>query len=265
MNLRRINALLLRYLLLYRQSWTRIMEIFFWPVMDLLVWGFLTAYLLKIGSNNVPALITFLIGSMIFWDLLYRAQQSVTISFLEDVWARNLLNIFVAPVTISEFLAATFALGVIKVLVNGLVLALLAWLLYAFNIFQLGFTLIPFVLSLMLMGWAMGMVTVALIMRWGHAAEALAWGIPFLVQPLSAVFYPVSVLPVWLQPIAWALPSTYVFEGMRQVLATGNVPWHMFWWSLGLNVVYLIAAAIFFRYMFGVVRTKGLLAKLGME
>ena len=149
MNLRRITALLLRYLLLYRQSWTRIMEIFFWPVMDLLVWGFLTAYLLKVGSNRVPALITFLIGSMIFWDLLYRAQQSVTISFLEDVWARNLLNIFVAPVTIAEFLTATFALGVIKVLVNGLILALLAWLLYSFNVFQLGFTLIPFVLSLM--------------------------------------------------------------------------------------------------------------------
>ncbi|MBI5685512.1 MAG: ABC transporter permease [Verrucomicrobia bacterium] len=265
MNLRRITALLLRYLLLYRQSWTRIMEIFFWPVMDLLVWGFLTSYLLQVGSSQVPALITFLIGSMIFWDLLYRAQQSVTISFLEDVWARNLLNIFVAPVTIGEFLTATFALGIIKVLVNGLVLALLAWALYAFNIFQLGFTLIPFVLSLMLMGWAMGMVTVALIMRWGHAAEALAWGIPFLVQPLSAVFYPVSVLPVWLHPIAWALPSTYVFEGMRQVLATGQAPWRMFWWSLGLNLVYLIASGVFFRHIFGIVRQKGLLAKLGME
>ena len=265
MNLRRVSALLLRYLLLYRQSWTRIMEIFFWPVMDLLVWGFLTAYLLRVGAGRVPALITFLIGSMILWDLLYRAQQSVTISFLEDVWARNLLNIFVAPVTVSEFLTATFALGVIKVVVNGLVLALLAWLLYAFNLFQLGFTLIPFVLSVMLMGWAMGMVTVALIMRWGHAAEALAWGIPFLIQPLSAVFYPVSVLPAWLHPIAWALPSTYVFEGMRQVMATGQAPWNMFWWSLGLNVVYLVAAAVFFNHMFQVVRRKGLLAKLGME
>jgi ABC-2 type transport system permease protein len=265
MSFRRITALLLRYLLLYRQSWTRIMEIFFWPVMDLLVWGFLTAYLLQFGYNRVPALITFLIGSMIFWDLLYRAQQSVTISFLEDVWARNLLNIFVAPVTISEFLTATFTLGVIKVLINGLVLAALAWLLYAFDVFQLGFTLIPFVLSLMLMGWAMGMFTVALIMRWGHAAEALAWGIPFLVQPLSAVFYPVSVLPAWLQPIAWALPSTYVFEGMRQVLATGQAPWQMFWWSFGLNLVYLVASAFFFRHIFTLVRRKGLLAKLGME
>jgi ABC-2 type transport system permease protein len=265
MNLRRITALLLRYLLLYRQSWTRIMEIFFWPVMDLLVWGFLTAYLLQVGSSRVPALITFLIGSMIFWDLLYRAQQSVTISFLEDVWARNLLNIFVAPVTIGEFLTATFALGVIKVLINGLVLAALAWALYAFNIFQLGFTLIPFVLSLMLMGWAMGMVTVALIMRWGHAAEALAWGIPFLVQPISAVFYPVSVLPAWLQPVAWALPSTYVFEGMRQAMATGHAPWHMFWASFALNIVYLVASALFFRHIFALVRRKGLLAKLGME
>lgn len=265
MNLRRIAALLLRYLLLYRQSWTRIMEIFFWPVMDLLVWGFLTTYLLQVGSSRVPALITFLIGSMIFWDLLYRAQQSVTISFLEDIWARNLLNIFIAPITISEFLTATFALGVIKVLINGLVLSALAWALYAFNVFQLGFTLIPFVLSLMLMGWAMGMATVALIMRWGHAAEALAWGIPFLVQPLSAVFYPVSILPVWLQPVAWALPSTYVFEGMRQVLATGQAPWDMFGWSLALNLAYLVASAVFFRHIFGIVRRNGLLAKLGSE
>ena len=265
MNFRRISALLLRYLLLYRQSWTRVMEIFFWPVMDLLVWGFLTAYLLKVGAGNVPSMITFLIGAMIFWDLLYRAQQGVTISFLEDVWARNLLNIFVAPVTIVEFLSATFVLGIIKVLVNGLVLAVLAWALYAFNIFQLGFTLIPFVISLMLMGWAMGMVTVALIMRWGHAAEALAWGIPFLVQPLSAVFYPVDVLPVWLQWFAWTLPSTYVFEGMREVLRTGVTPWTMLWMSLGLNVVYLAGTSWLFARIFRVVRVNGLLAKLGTE
>lgn len=265
MKLHRINALLLRHLLLYRRSWTRLMEIFFWPVMDLLVWGFLTAYLLSVGASRVPAMVTFLIGAMIFWDLLYRAQQGVTISFLEDIWARNLLNIFVAPVTISEFLTATFALGVIKVLINGLVLAALAWWLYAFNICQLGFSLIPFVLSLMLMGWAMGIVTVGLILRWGHAAEALAWGIPFLVQPLSAVFYPVSVLPGWLQPVAWSLPSTYVFEGMRQTLQTGHAPWPMLWWSLGLNVVYLAAAGAFFRYLFAEVRVRGLLGKLGME
>ncbi|MBM3888636.1 MAG: ABC transporter permease [Verrucomicrobia bacterium] len=265
MSLHRILALLLRYLLLYRQSWTRVMEIFFWPVMDLLVWGFLTMYLLKAGNSSVPALITFLIGAMIFWDLLYRAQQGVTLSFLEDVWSRNLLNIFVAPVTISEFLAATLVLGCLKVLVNGLVLAALAWLFYAFDIFQLGFALIPFVLSLLLMGWAMGIVTVALIMRLGHAAEALAWAIPFFIQPLSAVFYPVSVLPVWLHWIAWSLPSTYVFEGMRETLRTGHAPWPMLWWSLALNLVYLAAAAWVFRRLFATVRAKGLLGKLGME
>ncbi|MCX7826896.1 MAG: ABC transporter permease, partial [Verrucomicrobiae bacterium] len=265
MSLHRILGLLLRYLLLYRQSWTRVMEIFFWPVMDLLVWGFLTTYLLKAGNSSVPALVTFLIGAMIFWDLLYRAQQGVTLSFLEDVWARNLLNIFVAPVTIGEFLAATLVLGFLKVLVNGLVLAALAWLFYAFDIFQLGFSLIPFVLSLLLMGWAMGMVTVALIMRLGHAAEALAWAIPFFVQPLSAVFYPVSVLPAWLQWFAWVFPSTYVFEGMRETLRTGQAPWSLLWWSLALNVIYLAAAAWVFRRLFATVRVKGLLGKLGME
>ena len=264
MNWRRVQALALRYTFLYTRSVPRVAEMFFWPVMDLLVWGLITVYLLRMG-NRMPASITFLLGAMIFWDILYRAQQAVTISFLEDIWARNLLNIFVAPVRVSEFIAATYVVGFVKILITVGVLASLAWWLYSWNLFQMGFALIPLFINLLIMGWAVGMVTTALIMRWGQSAEALAWGIPFLIQPVAAVFYPLDVLPKWIQPLSLSIPATHVFEGMRQVLNGQGLSPHHVAWALGLNVIYLIAAAAFFRWMFDVAREKGLLAKLGTQ
>jgi ABC-2 type transport system permease protein len=264
MNPRRIGALVLRYTFLYTRSLPRVAEMFFWPVMDLLVWGFITMYLMRL-QNRLPATVTFLMGSMIFWDILYRAQQAVTISFLEDIWARNLLNIFVAPIRMSEFIAATYVVGFVKILITVAVLASLAGLFYSWNLFQMGFALIPLFANLLLMGWAVGMVTTALIMRWGQSAEALAWGIPFLIQPVCAVFYPLNVLPAWLRPISLCIPATHVFEGMRQVLRGEGLSLNHLAWAFGLNVVYLIAGTAFFRYMFGVAREKGLLAKLGTQ
>jgi ABC-2 type transport system permease protein len=264
MNPRRVGSLVLRYTFLYTRSLPRVAEMFFWPVMDLLVWGFITMYLMRL-QNRLPATVTFLMGSMIFWDILYRAQQAVTISFLEDIWARNLLNIFVAPIRMSEFIAATYVVGFVKILVTVAVLASLAGLFYSWNLFQMGFALIPLFANLLLMGWAVGMVTTALIMRWGQSAEALAWGIPFLIQPICAVFYPLNVLPKWLQPISLCIPATHVFEGMRQVLRGEGLSMNHLAWAFGLNVIYLIAGTAFFRYMFGVAREKGLLAKLGTQ
>ena len=270
MNLRHIRALVLRYTFLYTRSVPRVAEMFFWPVMDLLVWGYVTIYLQKVGSaaglsTTSTNLFKFFLGSMIFWDILYRAQQAVTSSFLEDIWARNLLNIFVSPIRVSEFIAATYVVGFVKILVTVAILAGLALGVYHWNLFQMGFALIPLFANLLLMGWAVGMITTALIMRWGQSAEALAWGIPFLIQPVAAVFYPLSVLPTWVQAIARVIPATYVFEGMRQVLGNRGLSMHHLAWAFGLNILYLIGAGLFFNYMFGVARVKGLLAKLGTQ
>ena len=125
--------------------------------------------------------------------------------------------------------------------------------------------MLPFFANLLLMGWAIGMVTTALIMRWGQAAEALAWGGPFLIQPVAAVFYPLDVLPKWIQPISLAIPATHVFEGMRQVLLGKPLPTGHLAVAFALNIVYLAAAGMFFGYMFGLARKKGLLAKLGTQ
>jgi ABC-2 type transport system permease protein len=221
-------------------------------------------YLLKAGKA-VPGYITFLIGSMIFWDILYRSQQAVTISFLEDIWARNLLNVFVSPIRVSEFIAATYIVGFIKILVIVALLTVLAYSLYSFNLFVMGVSLIPLFVNLLLMGWAIGMMTTALIMRWGQSAEALAWGVPFLIQPVCAVFYPLNILPKWLQPVSLAIPATHVFEGMRQVLENQAMPIGDLWAAFGLNLIYLAAGALIFNRMFDVARRKGLLAKLGTQ
>jgi ABC-2 type transport system permease protein len=260
----KIRALVLRYTFLYTRSVPRVMEMFFWPVMDLLVWGFVTMYLLTV-AEGLPAFITFLIGAMIFWDILYRSQQGVTLSFLEDIWARNLLNIFVAPIRVSEFIAATYVVGFVKILVTVTLLGILAHVLYSFNLFALGFSLIPFFVNLLLMGWAIGMVTTGLILRFGQAAEALAWGVPFLIQPFAAVFYPVGILPVWVQPIAQLIPATHVFEGMRQVLRGEGLSIYHLVAAFALNLLYLALAGLIFRHIFAVAREKGLLAKLGTQ
>lgn len=258
----RVSALLMRYLYLYRRSAARIMGVVFWPVMDLLVWGFLTTYLERM---TLPSSVLFLVGAVIFWDVFYSAQQAITLSITEEIWARNILNVFVAPVRTFELLLATSLVGVLRATASALVLALLAKLFYSFDLFAVGLALVPFYFALLLFGWAMGMFTMALVLRYGQAAEALIWGIPFLVQPLSAVFYPVKVLPVWLQPISKLLPSTHVFEGMREALATRALDSRSLVAALALNVVYLAAGAAFFGWMLERVRVKGYLSRLGME
>jgi ABC-2 type transport system permease protein len=258
----RLSGLLLRYFYLYRRSAARIMGILFWPVMDLLVWGFLTNYLQKV---TLPASVLFLLGAVIFWDIFYSSQQAISLSITEEIWVRNILNIFVAPVSAAELLLATCIVGMLRALVSAGILTVLAFCLYSFNLFTIGISLAPFFFSLILFGWAMGMFTMALVLRFGQAAEALIWGIPFLIQPISAVFYPVRVLPVWLQTVAQALPSTHVFEGMRQALATGTVDTRSLVAALSLNVIYLAAGSLFFAWMLGRVREKGYLSRLGME
>ena len=266
MNLRIIQALLLRYVFLYTRSPVRMVEMVFWPIVDLLVWGFLTMFLQQQNTHgNFPQFITFLLGAMILWDILFRAQQGVAISFLEDVWTRNLLNIVVAPVRTLEYLTATFAVGCLRICVTATALITIGWFAYAFNLFTLSWWLLPFFLNLMLFGWSLGMISTALILRWGQAAESLAWAVPFFIQPVVAVFYPVSVLPTWLQPVALALPATHVFEGMREVMRSGSMNWHTLALAFGLNLIYLALAGGFFAWILKHTRQRGLLTKFATQ
>jgi len=264
MKISRIYAYTLRHMFLYKRSLPRLMEVFYWPILDLVVWGFVSVYLTSLrAQGGVPAFVTFFIGALILWDMLFRSQQGISVSFLEDVWSRNLLNIFVSPMSGAEYVASLMLLSVIKLVLTSTVMILLAWVLYSFNIFRLGFALLPFIANLIVMGWAIGIVTTAVILRFGQEAEVLAWGIALLFQPFSAVFYPVSILPEPLRTMANYIPSAHIFEGMRQVIAGDGFPVVHLVWAAGLNVVYLGVSLLFFWWNFRMVKKKGLLAKVG--
>ncbi|RME69686.1 MAG: ABC transporter permease, partial [Nitrospirae bacterium] len=219
----RIWAVFLRQVYLYKRSFTRLLEVFYWPTVDILLWGFVSLYL-QGASRNVPKFVTFFLGALILWDILFRAQQGITVSFLEDMWSRNLTNLFCSPLKMPEYIAGLVIVSVLKVCISFTVMSALAGVFYSFNIFVLGLKLIPLVLCLVAMGWAIGIATMGLILRFGQEAEVLAWAVAFLFLPVSAVFYPVKVLPPFLQKVAFFVPASHVFEAMREVISKGGFP-----------------------------------------
>ncbi len=259
MSRRRIWALILRQLYVLRRSWTRITDLFYWPLVDLFFFGFLSVYLSQ--SERIPRFVGLLVGALILWDIFFRVQQGISVSFLMELWARNLVNLFVTPLTVAEFLMALMVWGVMKIFITVTLMASLAWVLWHFSIFTLGFNLIPFVGALIVFAWAVGMIITAIILRYGPAAETLAWSLALLFQPFGAVFFPLSTYPQWLASILTALPLTYVFEGMRTVLGGRAVPVPAIARAFALDAVYLAGAFAFFGYMFTLARRRGLLLK----
>jgi ABC-2 type transport system permease protein len=262
MKLHRVGALVARHLYLYRRSLPRIMEIFYWPFLDLVIWGFITLYLAKF-QPQVPGFVTFFLGALILWDMLFRSQQGITISFLEELWARNLMNLFASPLTPGEFLAATIAMSIFKVTCVSVVMGICAWLFYGYNVLVMGLWLLPFVLSLVVTGWVIGVLTTSLIMRFGQEAEILAWSMVFLFQPISCVFYPMDVLPGWLQGVAMVNPAAHIFEGMRDVLGAQQAPLVHLGWAVGLNAALLVVMIVLFYKTFAYCKLQGSLVRVG--
>ncbi|MFQ5427742.1 MAG: ABC transporter permease [Thermodesulfobacteriota bacterium] len=261
-NTKRVLLYTLRHLYLYRRSLPRLMEIFYWPILDLALWGFVGLYLTR-HEGSVPGFVSFFLGALILWDILFRSQQGISVSFLEDLWSRNLLNIFISPLSPVEYVISLIVMSLIKLLLATCVLTFLAYFLYSFNIFTIGPALIPLALNLIIMGWSIGIITTAIILRYGQQAEVLAWGLALLFQPISAVFYPVEVLPRWLQHIVQFIPSAHVFEGMRAVIAQNPFPTGHLIWAILLNVAYVTISVLFFSWNFKTVKERGLLVKTG--
>lgn len=258
---RRIRAMVGRYVFLHFRSPARMMDLFFWPLMELLVWGFFTVYLQRhLGGD--PSLLTSLLFALVFWDILYRSQQSVSLAFMEELWTRNILNLLISPLRTWEWVFSAYLYGLIKTLIVGTFLMTAAAVLYALEADRLGFYLVPFFMNLLLMGWALGLFTAGLLIRLGHAAEAIIWGVPFLVQPFSAVFYPLTVYPAWLKPFCLLLPSTLVMEGMRLAVFHGVFPWQYLAGAFAMNLAYLALAAGFYGWMLEEARTSGRLVRL---
>lgn len=257
MNVIRIYAIFLRQIFLMRRSVGRIFGLFYWSTLDLLLWGLITVYLSRIDTSNF-AFVAVILGTIILWNFLTRIQHGITVSFLEDVWTRNFINLFSSPLTLGEYVIGLVLTSMATALFSILFMAGFAWVLFTYNIFQFGFLLLPFVTILFFFGWALGILTTAIILRLGPSSEILAWSIPALLGPISGVFYPISTLPSAVQTIATFIPISHVFEGMRTVVLTGSFDV----WSL---VIAAILSVIFFAlaYWF-LVRSYSRVLRLGL-
>jgi ABC-2 type transport system permease protein len=262
MNVGRIWALMTRHLYLLRGSWPRVIELAYWPMVQLILWGFITQFFIS-HSSWVAQAAGVLIAAVLLWDVLFRAQLGVSVSFLEEMWSRNLGHLFVAPLRPSEFLAALMGMSLVRTLIGLVPAMLIAIPLYHYNIFTLGLPLIAFFVNLLVMGWIIGVAVSALILRYGLGAESFAWVAVYALAPVSGIYYPIASLPGWLQPIALALPSAHVFEGMRAVLFHDVFWWDHFAAAVALNLVLFALAAGAFLAAFQRARTLGKLLQVG--
>lgn len=264
MKLIRVYAVFLRQMYLIRHSIARKFGIFYWSTVELVMWGFLTVYLNRVGAAEFN-FVTVLLGGLIFWEFFHKSQQQVSVSYMEDMWSRNTTNLFASPLTVGEYLAGLVLTSVSNTILTTLWVGALAWLLFAFNIFQYGFYLVPFVVLLYIFGWTFGILTSAIVLRFGNAGEIFAWSLPFLIQPFVAVFYPVSALPAFLQPISHALPLTYIFEGMRAIVTGGSFNGTTLLTAAALTIIYFILSLAFFYAIFRHARRKGYLVRFTTE
>lgn len=260
MNFERIFAVILRQACESRRNLDRLMDMLYWPVLDVFLWGFLTVYLSRSGTLR-PGFVGFLLGGAILWGVFRAFQRDMTIGVLSDLWSRNLGNLFATPLTVSEYMTALLAVNVVKTIIGVSFAALIAWIAYAFRIFSFTLPLLPSLLNLIVFAFVVGLVITALILRFSTRIQGLTWSFTGFLLPVSCVFYPAHSLPRLLQPVAWALPTTQAFEGMRAVLAGQPMPRAYLGWGLLLNAVYFVAAVVFFRWMFERARADGLLVK----
>lgn len=258
----RVYAMCLRYLYLLRSSWPRIIELAYWPTVQMIMWGLISQFFAENNSWLAQAA-GILIGAVMLWDVVFRGQLGVSLVFFEELHARNLAHLFVSPLRPIELIYSLLLISFVRTIVGVGVAALLAIPMYHYSIFELGLPLVAFFMNLLVMGWAMGLVVSALVLRFGIGAESLAWVVVFAIAPLSGIFYPIEILPQWAQSLAWFLPASHVFEGLRAVMIDHHFSFELFYTAALLNVVYLLGSVVVFLYVFSVARKHGLLMRIG--
>lgn len=258
----RVGAMVLRYWYLLSNSWPRAIELVYWPTVQMLTWGFVQLYVAQNSSFFANAAGLF-VGGLLLWDVLLRSQQGFAFAFLEELWSRNLGNLLMSPLRPSEFIVSLMVISLVRLAIGMLPVTFLAIPLFGFNVWGLGGALAVFFLNLVIAGWAIGLVIIGILLRQGMGAEALAWSLMFLLMPITCVYYPVSTLPWVLQPIAWALPTTYVFEGMRSVIIHHTFRFDLMAIAFVMNAVWFSLAVFAFYRLLAAARRSGSLLQQG--
>ncbi|WP_237478256.1 ABC transporter permease [Lichenibacterium dinghuense] len=264
----RVAAMVTRYSYLLRGSWPRLLDLMYWPTVQLVTWGFIQRFVgsaavaggaqgrLAVGAGT-------LIGAVMLWDVLFRGQLGFTLSFLEEMHSRNIGNLFMSPLRPLEFVAAMMVMSLVRLLLGVVPVTGLAVLFFGFNLWGLGLALGLFFANLILTSWSVGLVVSGFLLRNGLGAEELAWSFMFLLLPLCCVYYPVAVLPGWLQAVSWCLPPTYVFEGLRAALNDGAVRGDLMAEAFAINLALMACGTAAFLWFVRRSREAGTLLQMG--
>ncbi len=262
-SLRRVYGLVYRHTALYRRSWPRLLDLAYWPVLQMLIWGFTSSFFAARLGNHGVVTIGMLLGGVLLWETALRSHLGFAVTFMEEIWSRNLGHIFVSPLRPYELLVALVVMSSLRMALGVIPAAIVAALLYHYNVLTIGPILILFVANLIVMGWWIALGCVSLILSQGGGAESLVWSMLVGLSPLAAVYYPVSVLPWWLQKIALLLPAAHVFEGMRAAVSQHIIRWDHLGWAALLNIVWLSASMLLFNRQFQAARRNGALMNIG--
>lgn len=255
----RMFAIMLQEFFIMKRSLEVIIDLFYFSIITVVVFGFVSLYLA--GSDDSLTAYYLLYG-MILWEVIRLTQYSVSVGSLWNIWSRNLSNMFVAPLSVTEYLVAQIISGILKTVVIFVLIGCIAIFVFNFNIFQTGTTnLILFFINLSIFAWAIGIMILGLIFKYGTKIQALAWGLVFIFQPLTAAFFPLDVLPPFLQTFAKVLPPTYVFEAARKSLSDPSVDWNLTIIAFILNAIYLVIAIVLFTFMFNASKKSGQFAR----
>lgn len=258
----RVAAMVLRYTYLIQGSWPRLLDLWYWPTLQMVMWGFITTFLVQTSGFFAQAF-GILLGAVMLWDVLFRGQMGFALSFFEEMWSRNLGHLLVSPLRPHELIYALLSMSMIRTIVGIFPATLLAIWFFGFNVYSLGLMLAAFFTCLIISGWAMGLLVSGLILRYGMGAESLAWALIFGIAPLCAVYYPVASLPEWVQLMSWSLPPSYVFEGMRAIMIEQQVRLDLLATAFILDIAYLAAAAWWFLHCLKIARVEAKLLQIG--
>ncbi len=258
----RVGAMVLRYTYLIQGSWPRVLDLWYWPTLQMVMWGFITTFLHDNSSFFAQAF-GVLLGAVMLWDVMFRGQMGFALSFFEEIWSRNLGHLLVSPLRPREFIYALLTMSVLRTVFGIFPATLLAIWFFGFNVYSLGLMLVAFFICLIMSGWSMGLLVSGLVLRYGMGAESLAWALIFGLAPLCAVYYPVAILPEWVQMLSWSLPPSYVFEGMRAIMIDQKIRMDLLFTALALNAVYLAAASWWFLSCLKSARRTGKLLQVG--
>lgn len=248
LRLRRLYAFGLRHTFPLRRDFDLLSDMLYWPMIDVLVWG-ITSQWLGSGDGKASVIGAILTG-LILWNIIWRSQSEVSRNLIDEIWNNNLVNLFTTPLSLGEWIMGVIGLSLMKMTFTVTLISSMIFLLYKVSIFTLGWWLVPFFIGAAMSGWWIGFIAAGIVIRWGPKVQTVVWTLPGVLLPFSVVFFPLALLPTFLQPISRLLPTTYIFESMRSLLATGHVDWRYIAMSYVLNLIYLAGALIWFKRSF---------------